>query len=155
MATFGQSIIQAPDGANGLAVTTTGYAAGDTLGSLLTFPVGTRSGILQGVQLTDPGNRKPTGSLYLFRKRPEASTLADNAGFVLAAADAADLLAVIPIAADDWVSVSNIGLLRLSGLGLTYVADGNDCLYVVMAVDGAFTWTQAVTLVVRLVVWQD
>lgn len=90
------------------------YGDGDVVGTTVHFPraVGKYSrGVLKTVIIRDPGNDASPFTLLFFNEEP-TSIAADNAALTLAAADLARLVAVVSIAAGDYVAVGGAAVCR-------------------------------------------
>ena len=105
---------------------TNAYTAGDVIGGLLTFRVGTESGggAITRLLITDDDSQGAAGSLYLFNAAP--TTFADNAAFAPVDADLTKLETVIPIPSfttvnsRDWGESASILHVFQHGIGVLY-----------------------------------
>lgn len=77
-----------------------GYAQGQALGALQTFPNVFRqpgsTGIMNNQGVTSKGGITTSVALYVFKANPTASTCNDKSAFVLGVADIPKLIATIP-----------------------------------------------------------
>ncbi len=122
-------------------VDTAVYASGDTVGGKLTLTSICRASG-QAVTVTaltgvDEGNQKPTGNLLIFDADPSASTLTDNAAFVLHTNDSAKVIGRINIASSNWVTVGAAAHLLVSNVGLVLTPASGSTLYAAFVTDGA------------------
>jgi hypothetical protein len=121
-------------------VDTAVYAAGDTVGTIITianaFRASGKAAILQSIRILDRSNQKPTGNLLFFNASPSAATTTDNAAFVYSTDD---LLGVarVPIVASDYVTINSKAVANLSNLGRLVYATTGTSLFVVFVTDGA------------------
>lgn len=99
--------------------TTPAYSSGDSIGGKMTISgaleaqtVGT---ILQSILIVDRANQKPQGDILIFNDDPAAATITDNAAFVFST-DTARLVARIPVATADYVSINSMAVANLSNL---------------------------------------
>jgi hypothetical protein len=95
---------------------TDAYTAGDVVGGLLTFAVGTAfggGGRIVKVLLIDAANQKEGYTLYLFGQAP--STIADDAAYEPTAADLAELADRVTIEAGDYTTVNGTAVAILGG----------------------------------------
>src|SRR6266508_510543 len=121
-------------------VDTAVYAAGDTVGTIITiasaFRASGKESILQSIQIVDRSNQKPTGNLLFFNASPAAATTTDNAAFVFSTDDL-KLVARVPIIASDYVTINSKAVANLSNLGRQVYATTGTSLFVVFVTDGA------------------
>lgn len=132
------------------------YAAGDNVGGVKTLANAVinqgGSARLMTVMALDLANQKIVGALYLFSANPSASTSTDNAAQTIAVADVPKLLARIPIAAADYVTIDGKGVahLRLSGPALLQAASTSRDIYAVFVTEGIPTYGAGANLLLRL-----
>ncbi len=110
---------------NIVASGTTYTTAGTLVGGKITFSGVTRgnggNASLQSISLVDKNNQKKALELVLFDRIATTGTYADAATTGIASADAANVVARIPIAASDYVTVDGtnaIATKALDGLGV-------------------------------------
>jgi hypothetical protein len=123
-----------------ITVDTAVYAAGDTVGGIITilnaFRASGKEAILQSIHILDRSNQKPTGNLLFFNASPAAATTTDNAAFVYSTDDLKEV-ARVPIAATDYVTINSKAVANLSNLGRQVYATAGTSLFVVFVTDGA------------------
>jgi hypothetical protein len=132
----GSSITVTPS----ITVDTAVYAAGDTVGGIITianaFRVSGKESILQSIHILDRSNQKPTGNLLFFNASPSAATTTDNAAFVYSTDDLKEV-ARVPIVSSDYVTINSKATANLSNLGRQVYATTGTSLFVVFVTDGA------------------
>lgn len=123
-----------------ITVDTAVYAAGDTVGGIVTLTGAVRvsggSSLLHSIHILDRSNQKPTGSILLFNANPAAATATDNNAFVYSTDDLKQV-ARIPVASGDYVSVNSKASAGLTNLGRMVKAASGTSLYAVFVTDGA------------------
>lgn len=116
------------------------YTAGDTVGTKQTLSNAVRvsggSSILYQIVIADRANQKPTGSILIFNADPTAATTTDNAAFVFSTDDY-KMVARIPVATADYVTINSKAVADLSNLGRLCKATTGTSLYAVFVTDGA------------------
>lgn len=136
------------------------YSAGDSVGGKITLTNIQRGGgkdvVLQNVIVRDTANIKPTGNILIFNSDPTAATITDNAGFVFST-DITKLIARIPVATTDYVTINNIAIADIDGKGrvLQGVDSLTDDLYMVFVADATLNFTATTNLSISLSVLQD
>ena len=112
--------------------TTPAYNAGDSVGGKITLTNAVRvSGgitLLQSIQITDRANQRPTGTILIYNADPAAATLTDNAT-VVNSTDDFKIVAEIPVAASDYVTVNNKAYATLRNLGAEVKVASGTTLY--------------------------
>jgi len=140
-----------------VTVTAALYTIGDSIGGklVLTNAVVASGGVSELVNMTlvDLSNQKPVMELLFFNADPTASTITDKTGFVLNTADRAKVIARVPVAAADWVSVNAQGVGSVVATRGLKAASGTS-LWVAMIAVGAPTFTATTNLDVRFIVDQ-
>lgn len=91
------------------------YSANDVIGGLLTFNVANAagSGCVRAVRLVDDDNENAAMTLYLFNATPTA--FADDAAFAPTVADLKKMIAIIAIAAGNYVTLNSNSVALLQG----------------------------------------
>lgn len=121
-------------------VDTAVYAAGDTVGGIITivnaFRASGKEAILQSIHILDRSNQKPTGNLLFFNASPSAATTTDNAAFVYSTDDLKEV-ARVQITAADYATINSKATANLSNLGRQVYATTGTSLFVVFVTDGA------------------
>lgn len=113
------------------------HSSGDNLGGLLTFASLLNKGkgmIVTDITVTDAAKLTGAMELWIFDGDPSAgSTITDNAAISIAAAHAAKLRRVIPIAATDWIDCGGFTLACPSFDKFSIFAGGlSDTIYAVL-----------------------
>lgn len=124
--------------------TTPDYSAGDSVGGKITLGNVQRANkdiVLQNVIIRDTANIKPTGNILIFSGDPTAATITDNAAFVFST-DITKLIARIPVATADYVTIDSIASADIDGKGrVLQNADSlSDDLYMVFIADATLNF---------------
>lgn len=89
--------------------TTPAYTAGDSIGGKITLANAVRvsggTALLASVMILDRANQKPAGTILIYNADPTAATLTDNAA-VVNSTDDLKVIAAIPVAATDYVTIN-------------------------------------------------
>lgn len=125
---------------DGLTVDTSAYADGDVIGGRLRFDMTPVSGgaTIRGVRLVDDDDEKAPMTLYLFGDVP--TDIADNAAFAPDADDLDNLVAIIPIVADDYDTINGNAIALLDNLVKT-IPVKKGALWGYLVSDGTPTYT--------------
>jgi len=139
-------------------ITAGAYVAADVVGGALTFSNAgrfvARSGVIMSVIVVDDAAVKDAMELWLFDTAPAA--IADNAPFVVSAADLETCLGVIAIAAADFKDEATKAVATLKNVGLPYkLPVGSSDLIGYLVTRGTPTYTGTDNLSVRLGILQD
>lgn len=131
-----------------LTVDTDAYTAGDVVGGLLTFAVGTASGggILNSIMLIDEDSEAEAYTLYLFDAKP--STIADDAAFAPTIEDLRKLVAVVSIVSYTTVNSKDYAYIPDINQVFGQLGDGN--LYGYLVPDATPDHTNADALYMRM-----
>lgn len=142
-----------------LVTSTTAYTALDGIGGLFFFSGLFRSGYstshLRSLTILDRANQKAAGQLLLFSSNPSGSTLTNDIQPTIVAADVTKVVARIPIAAADYVTIDQAGtdfaVAEISNLGRVIKdAVGTSGLYAYLQTTGTPTYAVANGLALRL-----
>lgn len=128
------------------------YSAGDILGALLTFDAVARDRgepvVISGVIVSSKVAVAPALTLILFNADPTGTTKTDNAAYSLAAADAAKVVAVIPVTTLYDHGTPNTW--QANGLGIVVQPGDTRALYGLLIDGTGVTLSSASDLQVRL-----
>lgn len=144
-----------------ITVDTAAYAAGDTIGGIVTVTGAVRAsggtGIIQQIVLTDLANQKPALEIRFFDANPAAGTYTDNNATVLHATDQAKALGRITVATSDWLTTGSIATCTLRNIGLGIKAASGTSVFMVITAGGtsAPDFAAATDLLLLLVVLAD
>jgi hypothetical protein len=123
------------------------HAAGDVVGGRLNFVDAggyNENGILMGLSLTDYGAVGGQVDVFLYSEAP--AVIAGNAAFAEVKADALKRIAIVSIAAADWVAIgSGIKTVSKEGLSIPFVGTA---LYAYVVARGTPTYSADVILAV-------
>ncbi len=127
----------------------TNYTSGDAVGGIQTLAAAARvSGgttMLQSILVQDAGNKLPRGNILIFNVSPGAATTIDNSAFVYST-DFTNLVAVIPLAQADWVTINSKPHAELKNLGLgPLTPSGSANLFAVFVCNANFNFFAAAT----------
>lgn len=126
--------------------TTPAYTAGDNVGGKITIADAVRvaGGVanLMGIQVLDRSNQKPVGSILIFDADPAAATITDNAAFVFSTDDL-KVVATIPLASGDWVTIDSKAVANLASLNRVVKAAAGTTLYAAFVTTGTPTFVAA------------
>lgn len=147
------------------AVTAALYSAGNCVGGLITLPgILARdhaSGLLESLCVTDKGNQKAALNLFLFDSKPAASTFTDKGTFTIDPTDLPRLLAVVSVAAADYLSPSGNTLAAATygvgsaQMGKQLFGNGAGDLYLAVQTTGTPTYASTSDLQFRFGVVRD
>ncbi len=133
------------------AIDTTAYAANDAITDKDSLTVTGQHSFLERVKITDKANQKAPLKLYVFKRDFTAANR--NAAFSIAGADAADLIAELPL--DSWTTPvgSAFSYASLEGLKLPLQLDEQAnayTLYYQLVTTGSPTYNNINDLVLEL-----
>ena len=135
------------------------YAAGDAVGTLLSFADAVRvvggSGVIEAVIVADKAKQSAAMDLLLFDANPGGTTVTDNAALTVADADLVKCIGVIPITAEDYHAIADNSVASLRNLGAAFKVAAGTTLYGVLVARGTPTYAGASDLVVRLAISQN
>lgn len=139
--------------AQAVAGSTTAYAAGDAIGTLLTFAgfgrVAGGTGLVQMASIMSKSAQTFACDLVLFHTAPAASAFVDNAVAVIAAADWDKVLGVVHIS--DWTALGGPSFAEATQLAMAYkVAAGQTDIYGILISRSTPTLASAADLKVAL-----
>lgn len=127
-----------------ITVDTVAYVNGDDVGGIITLTGAlayNRPTTLVSVTLAEDGGQSPALSLFFFRATPAGGTYTDNAAIAFAAADLANFLTVVRVAAADWYVPSGSGKAFVAKTNIQVACDGtttSDNLFMLIVADGAY-----------------
>lgn len=100
--------------------TSPAYSSGDSIGGKITIAnaarAAGRSTTLQNMTVLDRANQSPAGTILIFNADPVNATITDNAAFVYSTDDL-KVVARIPVAASDYVTINSKSIAGLPNLG--------------------------------------
>lgn len=135
-----------------VTVNNVAYTSGDNVGGKLTLANAVRvsGGVseLKSVAFIDAANQKPVLEIIIFNADPTASTITNNAAFVLHANDIAKVIARIPVATGDWVSIDTKGFANITPSRILKAATGTT-LYAALITTSTPTYVNATDLTAR------
>jgi hypothetical protein len=137
-----------------LTVDTDAYTAGDVVGGLIEFEVGSPGGggVVRSVILVDDAAQSEPYKLYLFDTEPSA--IADDAAFAPTIADLKKLVGIIDIVAGDYVTLNSNVIAIRTGLSIDYVCSTGILFAYLVAVDTP-DYAAAADLTLRVTVWAN
>ena len=141
-----------------IVVSTTAYAAGDVVGSRITFAGAARAidktGLLQQVSVFCKSPQTASLDLLLFHTDPTASTFTDNAALALAVADFDKLVGVVHLG--DWTNLGTPSLCQADNLAKPFApAAGSADLYGVLVTRSVMTLASTSDVKVSAKILQD
>lgn len=129
---------------SGLTIATTAYTAGDTLGTQFTLANAARAsdgtGRIVGVVLMDETDI--IGAVDVIFTRASVTLAADNAAWAISDADAANIVAVVPLSVAD---VGNNRIAQALNLRIPYNCSGGTSLFCSLVTRTAHTFFTATT----------
>ncbi|WP_313534387.1 hypothetical protein [Sphingomonas sp.] len=135
----GGDVLTAPG--NTPVVTTTAYASGNVVGSLLTFTNAARaaagSGLIQAASVLSKSAQTAALDLLIFSANPSASTFTDKAAVTINAADTDKLVGVIHLT--DWSALGTASIAQAVAAGLPFKLAAGTALYGVLVARAAMT----------------
>ena len=129
------------------------YSSGDSVGGKVTLAGGGllqgQMGLLNSLLLTDVSNQKAVLEILLFDSDPTAGTYTDNAALALST-DLTKIVARIPVAAADYVTIDSKAVAHLSNLQrFVMPASGQTSLFMAVLTTGTPTYTSVAALQFR------
>lgn len=138
-------------------VSTTTYATGDAVGSLLTFSnaflSSGGSGLLQRVALQFKSNQTTPMDLLLFDANPSGTTVTDNAAVAVSVADFGKLIGVVHVT--DCTSAGTPSICQANGLAMAVKATSGTSLFGILVSRGTPTLASTSDVQVQLQLIQD
>lgn len=138
--------------------TTPAYSAGDSIGGKITLTGALRvsggTGVLQSLTLLGRSNQKFAGTLQIYNADPAAATLTDNAALVNSTDDL-KIIANIPVAASDWVTINSKAFASLRNLGAVLKAASGTSLYASFTLTTTPTFTATTDVQMIFGILQD
>ena len=135
------------------------YAAGDAIGTLLSFANAVRvsggSGLIEAVVVADKAKQSAAMDLLLLDANPGGTTITDNAALTVADADLVKCVGVIPITAEDYHALVDNSVASIRNLGAAFQVASGTTLYGVLVARGTPTFAGASDVVVRLAISQN
>lgn len=130
------------------------YSAGECVGGLLALPTvvhfGGLGGFVHSLTAIDEAPASKALSVVLFSAEPAGSTIEDGAAIVIGAGDAAKILGVIAIVADDYFPVgSGLAVASLGAIGLAFETGEGKGLYAAALANEAATYQASDDLTLR------
>lgn len=137
-----------------LTVSTSAYSAGDCVGGILTLPAAllprTAGGTLVSLAVTDASDQKAALEVLVFDAEPSGGTYTDNGALALSAADLSHLLARVPVATSDYVTVGSVAVATVGAVNKALAAGAAVTdLYAVVMATGTPTYAAGTDLVLR------
>lgn len=122
-------------------VSTTAYASGNVVGSLITFTGAARlaagSGLIQAASVMSKSAQTAALDLLIFSANPSASTFTDKAAVAINAADLDKLVGVIHLT--DWSALGTASIAQAVGGGLPFKLASGTSIYGVLVARAAIT----------------
>jgi hypothetical protein len=141
-------------------VSTSAYAAGDLIGTKLTFTDAARvaggSGVVLSAALTDLDKQDKETDLILFDTNPSNTTFTDNAAFDVHDTDLLDVIGVVTFDVADYTDFSDNSVATDKNLGIGFNLTSGQDLYGALIARGTPTYsTTADAISTRIFVLQD
>ena len=137
--------------------TTSAYAAGDLIGSKLTFSscarVAAGSGVILNAVLSDLDAEDIETDLVLFDSDPDATTFTDNSAFDPHDNNLLDIIGVVTF--DDYSDFNDSSVAVENNLGIAFNLTTGTALYGALVTRGAPTYTTTGAIQTRIFVLQD
>jgi hypothetical protein len=142
-----------------VVTSTTAYTAQDTVGGLLTFGGCFRAGYctshLRSLTILDRANQKAAGQLVIFGGNPSGSTLTNDIQPTIVAADVSKVIARIPVAGADFVTIDQAGVdfavAEIPNLGrILKDTQGGTTLWAIFQTTGTPTYAVVNGIAIRL-----
>lgn len=135
-----------------VTVKLTAYHANDNIGGKLTItdavPVSGGSAILDNLTVLDADKEKAELYILIFNSNPAAATLTDDAAVALST-DLTKVIAVVHVAAADYVEFGTAAIAHMTGLKRVVQASGSANLYAAIMCVGTPTYTAATDLTLK------
>lgn len=127
-------------------INTSAYTGGDAVGGKQTLTDALRSSggtaVLESIMVLDRGNQKAALEILIFDADPTAATITNNSPFVFSTDDL-KVLARIPVAASDYVTLDSKATATIKGIGVTLKAETGTSLYAAVVTTGTPTYVSA------------
>lgn len=141
-----------------ITVSTTAYAAGDSIGGKITLTGALRAAgkgvVLTDIVILDRAAQSPTGTIILFNADPTAATITDNAAFVFSTDDL-KVIAAIPVAAADYVTINSKAVASIAPPPRTLTAASGTALYAAFVTTSTPTFAASTNLQVSFGLLRD
>jgi len=132
-------------------ISTSIYASGDHVGTLMTFeaPISSRGGLVEHVTVIDKSKQKSILNILFFSGSPTLLS-ADNAALDISDDDMANLcLGYVPIAAADYKDLANSSVATVSTIKMA-IERTTTAFYAVILSGGTPTYAGTTDLVIKL-----
>lgn len=132
--------------------TSPAYTAGDSIGGKITLAsaLARSAGVaeLRSIVILDRANQKPAGDILIFEADPTLATLTDNSAVALSTNDL-NIIARIPVAASDYVTINSKAIANLSGLSRFVKSTTGTSLYAAFVVTTTPTFAATTDVQIR------
>jgi hypothetical protein len=119
------------------------YSAGDSIGGKIALNGASRANfgasILDSLMILDRANQKAVLEVLIFDSDPSAATLTNNAAFVFSTDDV-KVLARIPVATADYITINGKAVAMLRNLGAIVKPVAGSTLYAAIITTGTPTY---------------
>jgi hypothetical protein len=140
-------------------VSTSAYAAGDVIGSKISFADAARvaagNGLVESILLHCKSNQTFAFDVLFFSADPAASTFTDNAALAVAAADFDKICGKVSFVSGDWASLGTPSVADKHKLQLPFKLTSGKTLYAVIVSRGTPTLASTSDLKLTLGVSQN
>lgn len=139
------------------------YAAGNSVGGLITFAGATRvggsvgasgtSGSIQSLIMSSKSSQGALSDVIIFNASPTSSTCTDKTAFSLAAADIGKIVGVVHMT--DWVSMGTASMGQAQNQAMPYALSSSTTLYACVVTRGTPTFTSTSDIAIALNVFRN
>ena len=135
------------------------YAAGATIGGLLTFASASRtaagSGLIQAVTATFISGVVPSLDLVLFNVAPGGGTITDKVALAVAAADLAKVIGVVHLSDAALLGAATPSIVQGENAALPFRLASGSTIYGALVTRSAVTLTSVADVTITLSIMQD
>jgi len=137
-------------------IDTAAYAAGDSVGGLITLANAARvaggSGVIQSLTLADADSQNEPYQIIFLSANPSGSTVTDQSPVNIVEADLAKIIGVVNLYAGDYSSFSATSVGAVANIGIGYDLPSGTSLFVILKPTSTpdYTQTDALKLGVHL-----
>jgi hypothetical protein len=152
-------ITESSTGTNTVTTSTSIYASGDQVGTVLEYAYAvreiTRTAFITDVVVVDKDKQKAEIDLFLFNASPTVTSV-DNGAFSLSDTEiSTKSLVHVTITADDYKDTALNSVASVSFLKLVQAAAGSRSVFVIPVVRGTPTFTSTSALIIKISFAQD
>jgi len=132
--------------------TTPAYTSGDCVGGKLTIPVKANQPlVLTDICVVDLDNQKAAFDILFFDADTAAGPYTDNGALTLHATDTPKIIARVPVAAADYVTLGTRAVARVANVGaVVFDQDCSESIFAIINTTSTPTYTTTASLTLKL-----